>query len=750
MAFLGKGLKADFQIMATEMGVEDVLSLKVFELREAILNSKNFDEEFCREQLNTNIEERKRREEMDLAERKRKEEIDLAGRKRKEDIEFSERKRKEEIEFAERKRLDELEERKRKDEMNFELQKKRIELGGGGGSENEVKESGQFNSLHQLEGRDVRNKDGMGNCRYNNHFNDNSHQARYNQTHITPRCYTCGKEGHSSRACRDKNLNKQDSPKNKFSSPLKAQSNAVQAEDTTKNIVTEKIDASESTCNFLAENIDKLKVIKVKCLDVVLDGTVDSGAQISVMRADLVKDIECTGEGKIKLISAFGDSEVAPLRTFNIKIDDGWHDAIPITCAVSKKLVNDMLVCQTAYEALLESIQLCSVNARQVIEVGVQMDEVRDSTVYEVPTCEESSYSDIEVSTDAVNIENEVRSNLSIYGRLPSGPMTILKEFWKGEREIPTGAARSVEEYLKQLQKKLQDAHEIKSENSAKNQERMTSHYYLRSREKSFSVGDEVLILMPSSTHKLLNTWIGPAKVVKLSRPHSCLVRMEDGNTRELHVNKLRPYISRVDHVGIIFDQDTDFGELHYAPTDKENQPNINIELNQMPDVLNAQQKYQLRNLLQRYEDIFRNRPGKARVKGHSVKVTADCSPKRLQPYRVPIALQKEVERQINELQDMDLIEHSDSDWVHPVEYDVHFYAWIDFQVVLYWLSSHPRNWKPYIANITSKTFYLVPANSWRYVPTKMNPADMACRGLSPKELPTCFYVVGRPSMAFL
>ncbi|GFQ80132.1 hypothetical protein TNCT_482061 [Trichonephila clavata] len=116
-----------------------------------------------------------------------------------------------------------------------------------------------------------------------------------------------------------------------------------------------------------------------------------------------------------------------------------------------------MLVCQTAYEALLESIQLCSVNARQVIDVGVHMDEVRDSTVCEVPTCEESSYSDIEVSTDAVNIENKVRSNLSIYGRLPSGPMTILKDFWTGEREIPT-VLLSVEE---QLQKKLQDAHEI-------------------------------------------------------------------------------------------------------------------------------------------------------------------------------------------------------------------------------------------------------------------------------------------------
>ncbi|GFY23246.1 integrase catalytic domain-containing protein [Trichonephila clavipes] len=71
-------------------------------------------------------------------------------------------------------------------------------------------------------------------------------------------------------------------------------------------------------------------------------------------------------------------------------------------------------------------------------------------------------------------------------------------------------------------------------------------------------------------------------------------------------------------------------------------------------------------------------------------------------------------------------------------DYDVHFYAWTDSQVVLSWLSSHPRNWKPYIANRTSEILDLVPADSWCYVPTKMNPPDIACRGLSPKELPTC------------
>ncbi|GFV08505.1 hypothetical protein TNCV_2937211 [Trichonephila clavipes] len=93
MAFLGKGSKVDLQVMATKMGVEDVLGLKVVELRGYLLNSKYFDEEFCREYLNIIIEERKRKEEIEFNERKRKEEIELT--KRKKEMELAERKRKE-------------------------------------------------------------------------------------------------------------------------------------------------------------------------------------------------------------------------------------------------------------------------------------------------------------------------------------------------------------------------------------------------------------------------------------------------------------------------------------------------------------------------------------------------------------------------------------------------------------------------------------------------------------------------------
>ncbi|GFX71957.1 hypothetical protein TNCV_1443791 [Trichonephila clavipes] len=98
MSFLGKGSKVD---------LHDVLGMRVFELRDAILNSEYFDKEFCREFLNTIIEERERKEEIELDERKRKEERELAERKRKE------------MEIAERKRRADFEQRMRDVEMEF-------------------------------------------------------------------------------------------------------------------------------------------------------------------------------------------------------------------------------------------------------------------------------------------------------------------------------------------------------------------------------------------------------------------------------------------------------------------------------------------------------------------------------------------------------------------------------------------------------------------------------------------------------
>ncbi|XP_042905941.2 uncharacterized protein [Parasteatoda tepidariorum] len=172
-------------------------------------------------------------------------------------------------------------------------------------------------------------------------------------------CYTCGREGHTSRFCL-----KNRQPRN---TPTTAQNNLIQSsplplEKEKPEVLTAKISIPVSKSVDISGNIDDLKLVRVKCGNVVLNGIVDTGAQISVVREKLVADIPCEGESKIEISSAFGESEVTPLKIFQMKINDELHGSVPITCAVSKKLVTDLLLSSSAYEILCENIELCHSN----------------------------------------------------------------------------------------------------------------------------------------------------------------------------------------------------------------------------------------------------------------------------------------------------------------------------------------------------------------------------------------------------
>jgi len=68
-------------------------------------------------------------------------------------------------------------------------------------------------------------------------------------------------------------------------------------------------------------------------------------------------------------------------------------------------------------------------------------------------------------------------------------------------------------------------------------------------RPKSFTVGEQVLILSPdSTTSKVFSKWPGPATVIEVISPHSYLVEI-DGSRRHLHADKLRRYHINLDEV---------------------------------------------------------------------------------------------------------------------------------------------------------------------------------------------------------
>ena len=62
-------------------------------------------------------------------------------------------------------------------------------------------------------------------------------------------------------------------------------------------------------------------------------------------------------------------------------------------------------------------------------------------------------------------------------------------------------------------------------------------------------------------------------------------------------------------------------------------------------------------------------------------------------------------------------------------------FTWCGSSVVLGWLNMAPTRLKVYVANRVTQITKLIPAGHWRYVSTKVNPADLAYRGIYTQEL---------------
>lgn len=62
-------------------------------------------------------------------------------------------------------------------------------------------------------------------------------------------------------------------------------------------------------------------------------------------------------------------------------------------------------------------------------------------------------------------------------------------------------------------------------------------------------------------------------------------------------------------------------------------------------------------------------------------------------------------------------------------------YAWIDSQVALWWIKSPPNKWKPFVRHRVNAIQSMIPPESWNYVHTAENPADLVSRGCDVQSL---------------
>jgi hypothetical protein len=259
-----------------------------------------------------------------------------------------------------------------------------------------------------------------------------------------------------------------------------------------------------------------------------------------------------------------------------------------------------------------------------------------------------------------------------IYGRVPQGPLSVLKEHWEGKQELPLNIGKGPEEYLQALKENLEVAKRYAEYYSPEEQSRYASTYNKESTDRHYSVGDQVLVLAPEGS-KLYSRWHGPGTIVKVKSPYSYIVEVE-GKQRHLHANNIRKYNVRLNNCAVIYDDDTDFGSVETVEVNNSNEelPSKKIDVGCLRH-LTDEQKSQLLAVLDKYPDVFSDKPGFISVEEHRIELEENRSDNskfiahRMREYKIPEALKEEVDKQIQEMLQLGIISPSKSDMASPL-----------------------------------------------------------------------------------
>ncbi|GFX86258.1 hypothetical protein TNCV_2561401 [Trichonephila clavipes] len=199
-----------------------------------------------------------------------------------------------------------------------------------------------------------------------------------------------------------------------------------------------------------------------------------------------------------------------------------------------------------------------------------------------------------------------------LYGRQPQGPLSILKSTWTGKHNNLQLCTTPVSKYLEDLKCKLEKAAEQAKLVSTVKQEKMAYYHNLRSSDRVFKVGEK-------------------------------------------------------NSVNVIFEEEKEFGQVETPPTATEESKFYEVLNNLKTNNLNSYNLKVLKNLISKFKYIFTKPVQPAWVGAHKIELVANAVRRKPHCYSVPIAYRREVERQVQELLDLNLIESSEAEIAHPI-----------------------------------------------------------------------------------
>lgn len=250
-----------------------------------------------------------------------------------------------------------------------------------------------------------------------------------------------------------------------------------------------------------------------------------------------------------------------------------------------------------------------------------------------------------------------------LFGRQVRGPLDILKENWEAQEK----SSESVVSYVLAMRDRLAQMTELVQHNLGRAQRQQKRWYDCNARSREFQPGEDVLVLLPTSTNKLLARWQGPYPVVRAVGRVNYEVDMYDRRKRlrVFHVNMLRKWHSPAE-VACYAEE---------SPVESDGDDPVTWEGGQRPTTeeqpilgegLGTCQLEQLHQLLQDSADILTSEPGRTGLTEHCIDIDR-TRPIRLPPYRLPHAYRDQIREELRDMEEKGVIEPSVSEWSFPI-----------------------------------------------------------------------------------
>lgn len=284
-----------------------------------------------------------------------------------------------------------------------------------------------------------------------------------------------------------------------------------------------------------------------------------------------------------------------------------------------------------------------------------------------------------------------------LYGRTVRGPLTILKELWSGE--LDQEEVKNTYQYVVDLRERLDKTCQMAQEELRKASKRYKKYYDARTKDRKFSLGDKVLVLLPTKSNKLLMQWKGPYDVEEKVAKHDYKVKM-GSKIKTIHANLLKKYISRESDdanasvlqlqriCSCIISNDEENGISNGIESDNDMSYYEKAEVVKLSekvvvdfpsivskecvndvrvaDDLNLHQVSEVKELLSMFQDVLTDVPGRTNIIQHTIHLTSQ-EPIRSKPYQVPHAMVNSIKNEIQSMLMMGVIEASTSPYASPV-----------------------------------------------------------------------------------